>query len=312
MIPAFANKPRIVNAVSTMLVRPAAFVWPDNGPLEPVIQCAFILAEAPHRKQIDRMTSSFIQKLVLAIYRLPLINTLFRTRIGSSFYVVCYDIYKNVLEAAGSHAIANHIAPGTWAIDVGANIGFFTERFARWVKDGGRVIAVEPDAENLALLRRRLAAAHLDCVDVHQAVAVEKSGSVRLQRNPQQPSDHRISDVGDPVAAVTLDELVEQAGSPRIGLIKIDTQGSEHRVLAGASRTLRRCRPNLFIEIDDGALRDSGASAAQLIRQIQEHGYRFFTIARNGDETLMPADAILQAVASAKHGYINVLCVPAP
>lgn len=113
MIPAFANKPRIVNAVSTMLVRPAAFVWPDNGPLKPVIQCAFILAEAPHRKQIDRMTSSFIQNLVLAIYRLPLINTLFRTRIGSSFYVVCYDVYKNVLEAAGSNALANHIGPGT-------------------------------------------------------------------------------------------------------------------------------------------------------------------------------------------------------
>src|ERR1044072_8491353 len=288
MIPAFANKPRIVNAASTMLVRPAAFVWPGNGRLDPVIQCAFSLAEAPHRKQIDRMTSSFIQKLVLAIYRRPLINTLFRTRIGSSFYVVLYDIYKNFLEAAGTHAVANHIGPGTWAIDVGANVGFFTERFARWVKDGGRVIAVEPDAENLALLRRRLAAAHLDCVDLHQAVAVEKSGSVRLQRNPQQPSDHRISNVGDPVAAVTLDELVEQAGSPRIGLIKVDTQGSEHRVLAGASRTLKRCRPKLFVEIDDGALRENGASAPQLIRQIQEHGVAVVVAGVDGSRGCLP------------------------
>src|SRR5438552_17119457 len=100
------------------------------------------------------MTSSFFQQVVLGIYRLPFVSTLLRTRIGSSFYVVCYDIYKQFLEAAGTHALARHIPPGTWAIDVGANIGFFTERFARWVKSGGRVIAIEPDSENLALLRR--------------------------------------------------------------------------------------------------------------------------------------------------------------
>ena len=258
------------------------------------------------------MTSSFIQQFVLGIYRVPLVNTLLRTRIGSSFYVVCYDVYKKFLEAAGSQALARYIAPGSWAIDVGANIGFFTERFARWVTAGGRVIAIEPDSENVALLRRRISAGHLDCVDVHQAVAVEQSGSALLQRNPQQPSDHRVSDIGDPVVAVTIDELVEQAGSPMIGLIKIDTQGSEHRVLAGASRTLQRCRPKLFVEIDDGALRENGASAASLISEIQAQGYRFFRIARNGHETPIQTAAIFEAVAAAKYGYIDILCVPAP
>src|ERR1043166_9758575 len=80
---------------------------------------AFILAEAPHRKQIAKMASTFIQNLLLAVYRLPFINALLRTRVGSAFYVVCYDIYKSHLEAAGSQALANHIAAGTWAIDVG-------------------------------------------------------------------------------------------------------------------------------------------------------------------------------------------------
>jgi FkbM family methyltransferase len=258
------------------------------------------------------MTSSVIQRLVLGIYRLPPVQMLLRTRTGSSLFVTCYDFYKNLFEAPGSHALAQRIAPGSWVIDVGANNGFFTGRFARWVKAGGRVIAIEPDSENLALLHRRLSSAGPVSVDVHQAVAMERSGSAHLQRNPYRPDDHRIADTGDVVAAVTIDELVEQAGNPMIGLIKIDTQGSEPRVLAGASRTLQRCRPNLFIEICDAALRDSGTSAEQLVRQIQEQGYRFFTIARNGDETLMPADAVLQAATSAKDGYIDVLCAPAP
>jgi hypothetical protein len=95
-----------------------------------------------------------------------------------------------------------------------------------------------------------------------------------------------------------------------IGLIKIDTQGSEHRVLAGASETLQRCRPNLFIELDDGALRENGASASTLVRDIQEHGYKFFLIDRRGRERLVLADALVAAASSAKHGYVDVLCLP--
>src|SRR3954462_3566134 len=107
------------------------------------------------------MISSVIQPILLRIYRLPVVNALVRTRVGSFFYVICYDLYKNFVEAAGNQALARHIPPGSWAIDVGANNGFFTKRFARWVKAGGRVIAIEPDPENLALLYRRFSEANL-------------------------------------------------------------------------------------------------------------------------------------------------------
>jgi len=240
----------------------------------------------------------------------PLVQAFFQTRVGSFFYVFCYDIYKDFVEAPGSEALKKHIAPGSWAIDVGANIGFFTGRFARWVKDGGRVIAIEPDEQNLELLRRRTIDAGITCVDVYQAVAIEQSGSVRLRRNPQQPTDHRISDVGDLVDAITIDDIVEQSGSPMVGLIKIDTQGSECRVLAGATRTLQRCRPSLFIEIDDQALGQAGFSAAQLIGQINAHGYRFFKITPKGVEVAMQRDDIIAAARSAPHGYLDILCVP--
>src|ERR1043165_9432642 len=125
------------------------------------------------------MTASLTQRLVLGIYRLPPIQMLLRTRMGSSLFVACYDLYKDFFEASGNHALAGRVAPGSWVIDVGANIGFFTARFARWVKDGGRVIAIEPDSENLELLHRRLANAGRASVDVHQAVAMERSGSAR-------------------------------------------------------------------------------------------------------------------------------------
>src|SRR5205807_2152840 len=45
---------------------------------------------------------------------------------------------------------------GDVVFDIGANIGFFSTLLSRWVGPEGRVVAVEPDPENLALLRRNL------------------------------------------------------------------------------------------------------------------------------------------------------------
>jgi FkbM family methyltransferase len=256
------------------------------------------------------VASSIVQKLVLVIYRQPIVSRLLRTRAGTSLFVVCYDFYKDVFEVPGSRALARRVPPGGWVIDVGANNGYFTSRFARWVSGGGRVIAIEPDADNLALLRRRISRKGLTTVEICEAAAMERSGSIHLQRNPARPDDHRIGDTGDVVVtAVTIDELVERAGSPVVSLIKIDTQGSEPRVLAGASRTLQRCRPSLFVEIDDRALQDGGASAAQLITRLQAFDYEFFILQRSGREIRLQSSEILEALKRDQRGYLDVLCV---
>jgi FkbM family methyltransferase len=102
------------------------------------------------------------------------------------------------------------IEPGTTVIDVGANIGFFSIKFARWVGHSGAVIAIEPENRNIASLRRRVGRAGLgSIVECVQAVAAAQAGVMRLQVNPNHPGDHRIGATGIPVRAVTLDELTE-------------------------------------------------------------------------------------------------------
>lgn len=226
-------------------------------------------------------------------------------------FVRAYDVYKEFIETPGNYALARRIPPRTWAVDIGANIGFFTERFAKWVSDGGRVIAVEPDAHNVKLLRQRLARHAIKSVDVHQAAAAEFSGTICLQRNPDHPGDHRIGDQGEAVTSITLDEVLERAGRPMVSLIKIDTQGSERRVLQGASNTLRRCKPSLFIEVDDRALRQSGTTARELLGELTALQYQFRHISRAGKETPISCEEAMAALMSEKRGYLDLLCVHA-
>ena len=49
---------------------------------------------------------------------------------------------------------------------------------------------------------------------------------------------------------MTFDGVVEQRGSERVDLVKIDVEGFESRVLAGSRRTLGRFRPVCVIEFN--------------------------------------------------------------
>ncbi len=257
------------------------------------------------------MVSWLLQAVALATYRNPLAHRLARTRGGSALFVASYDLYKTFLEVPGNQRLARQIRPTGWVIDVGANIGFFSERFARWVSNGGRVIAVEPDERNVALLQQRLARRNLHVVDIHQVAATRQSGPVHLLRNPDHPGDHRLSDAGDVVPGVTLDELVAGAGNPVVDLIKIDTQGSEGLVLDGAIHTLQRSHPSLFIEVDDSALRQFGSSAAEIMGRLQGDGYRFYRLSRSGREVAITRESAIEALSSEKRGYLDLLCVHA-
>jgi FkbM family methyltransferase len=256
------------------------------------------------------MSARLLQSAALATYRHPMMQRFTRTRLGSAIFVWAYDVYKELVEAPGNHALRRWIPPRRWAIDIGANVGFFTERFATWVSDGGRVIAVEPETRNLALLKQRLARRSIEsAVDVHAAAATERPGTVYLKRNLDHPGDHRLSDVGEAIASVTVDDIVEQAGNPDIALIKIDTQGSERRVLQGAAKTLQRCKPTLFIEVDDGALRQFGTSREEVLRELNAHQYKFYRISRFGREVQISLEQALGGRGSDARGYDDLLCV---
>jgi FkbM family methyltransferase len=215
-----------------------------------------------------------------------------------------YLAYKRLIEAGPVSRLRPWAAPGTTVVDVGANIGFFTVRFSRWVGPAGRVVAIEPEARNVASLRRRVERAGLvGVVECVHAAAAERAGTVSLELNPVHPGDHHLGEGGVPVAAVTLDELM--AGDRRpVSLIKIDVQGAELRVLQGAARVIAEDRPAIFMEVDDSSLRRLGTSAQELTATLSALGYRGRVLTRSG---LGPVEAPEKLAQRSVSSYIDVL-----
>ncbi len=230
--------------------------------------------------------------------RLPLLR--------KAFYSV-YEFYKLRIEAGSVDGLHGFVPEGSLVVDVGANIGFFTLRFAEWVGRTGRVIAVEPDVENFDELTRRLARSGLDGrVDSHRAVAAAKPGALKLRRNEVHPGDHRISTDGEgiEVPAETIDRLVAPHGGLEIALMKIDVQGAEMLVLEGSRTTLEK-GPALFIEIDRVGLHEFGTSPQAIGSFLERFGYCMHQLANDGSAHLLNGDE-LDAMLD-RRGYVDVL-----
>jgi FkbM family methyltransferase len=219
-----------------------------------------------------------------------------------------YLAYKRLLEAGPVSPLRSVVAPGSTVIDVGANIGFFSLRFGRWVGPGGRVIAIEPEVRNMATLRRRVRRAGLERItDFVQAAAADRPGELRLELK-YHPGAHRIADAGEPIRAVTLDELTAEE-TRRIALIKIDVQGAEMMVLAGARRVIETRKPAIFIEIDDTTLQRFGSSAREVIGLLADLGYRGHTLRWRG---IGAAEAPETLIANTEASYGDLLFLPQP
>jgi FkbM family methyltransferase len=153
---------------------------------------------------------------------------------------------------------------GVVAIDCGANIGVFTLEWAREMTGWGSVIAIEAQeriyyalAGNIAINNCFNARAVLAAVsDKPGSMKVPKLdygrpasfGSVEIKQRERTEFIGQPLDYADPstneVVCVTLDSF----NLPRVDLVKIDVEGMEFDVLAGAGNLLRRCNPVLIIE----------------------------------------------------------------
>jgi FkbM family methyltransferase len=260
-----------------------------------------------------RSVQGLLQEALLAAYGVAARTGIMRHPLAQRVFLAAYSVYKARIEAGPIDRLQEFIPAGSTVIDVGANVGFFTRRFARWVGDQGRVIAIEPDTENFAALSAKLAASGLDRrVQLHRAAATAEAGFVHLERNELHPGDHRISfgAHGSMVPAVAIDDLVREAEVASIALIKIDVQGAEMLVLEGTRRTLAEMQPVLFLEVDDSALRSFGSSASEVVTYVEEAGYEMHELTKDGPPRKLSRDRLL-AEATA-HSYTDVLFLPTP
>ena len=148
---------------------------------------------------------------------------------------------------------------GQVVVDVGANVGCLCFQAARLVGDRGRVIAVEPNPDNVQLLYTGILMNEFTNVQVWPCAAWDGPGIMSLKGGASNTYLTRAVPFEEGHAYAQLVRLDEAlAHLDRIDLIKLDIEGHEPRAVRGARALIERHRPTLLTEFNPRCLRDVG------------------------------------------------------
>ena len=205
---------------------------------------------------------------------------------GLEVYVLLTDPRSLVIpgEVSGAEEIAllrELLAPGDTFVDLGANHGSFAINASRVVGSGGLVVAVEPQPKLASLVERSLDVNGLSPFQVFNFACADSegtaeffvpkatSGSAGLFREfSASTAMHRFS-----VDLHRFDDPIAWREFPGRCVVKLDVEGAEMQVLAGAVEAIRLHRPPLMMEINPHSMAAAETSLDDLLSLLQALGY---------------------------------------
>lgn len=187
--------------------------------------------------------------------------------------------------------------------DIGAHIGYHSLIFSRYVGSGGHIYAFEPNAVNSARLKEIIALNPevASKITVQEIALSNTSGTATfLCTNDLEVGSstggflneastiwkrsvyvNEIAFKEITVQQETIDNLVSSKKILPPNLLKIDVEGAEQLVLAGAMETIKNYHPIILVEFH------SIFSTYTCMLILEEHGYKHNILKREDDGRIM-------------------------
>lgn len=222
-----------------------------------------------------------------------------RPWIGSPASLIGWTVhFRGAYERGTLGILAALLEPGDGVVEGGANEGYHTVFMAALVGNGGRIWAFEPNP----LPRKTLEANtnDLSCVTIHQeALAAEPADArdffVPRSDVPNQGLGgfaHNFTQATEKVSVriETVDRII---GDAPVSLIKLDVQGFEHEVMAGAKHVIERDLPYVLFESIPGE--KSGREVAKMLGKLGYSLWRVDELSEHPYFSMQPAGTLAAA-----------------
>ena len=199
------------------------------------------------------------------------------------------DILKRILiskvyEPEIVDLVSKNIDLSKDAINIGANIGLFTNLIANKINLNNKVLAIEPTPTAFKLLEANIERnGNSNKVLRYNGIATDKTGNYKINTIP---GNEEYSSIGEmvhlsiknkkhlsiEVKGETIDNLVVR-NNLNPGIIVMDVEGAEFHVLIGAIETLKKHHPTIIMELDDNLLSKQNSDSKQVIKFLKDLKY---------------------------------------
>lgn len=222
-------------------------------------------------------------------------------------------LFQRTFEAGTTRCLLRLLRPDDVVVDAGANIGWYTFLFARFLT-GGECHAFEPlpslfyrldearsfnEVRSRLFLNRQALGAQTGRAELHTFRELHHglTSLSTLGRNDFEALD---------VEMETLDAYVERQKIRRVNIVKLDVEGAELAVLQGGQNLLRSERPPVFVmEMNIETSAAFGYHPRELVQFLTDKApYEFFRVCAARGEVLP-----MQGPGDFVHGD-NVVAVP--
>ncbi len=222
-------------------------------------------------------------------------------------YRPLYFAYKRREDAFEIQVIRSQIGPGQVVLDIGANIGFYTDIISDIVGPNGKVHAFEPDILNYSHLKNIYG--KKNNVFLQQKAVSESTGPLKIFTSKMLNVDHRTYPIEQyessyDIEAVSIDDYVGEKF--KVDFIKMDIQGNELKALRGMKKTLDTFKPVLLTEFWPSGLKQAGDSADAYLSLVQSYGYTIYQL-DDGIISAFKREIIPDLERKGDFGYINIL-----
>ena len=164
------------------------------------------------------------------------------------------------------------IKPGWTVVDAGANIGDWTVPLAETVGAAGKVLAFEPLPPTYACLMVNVRELPQVSAYPYALYDINSRAIMGVYDNAgvAYVSETSLTETGYQVVCCPLDSW----RADRLDFIKLDVEGSEHRLLQGARSLIGKFRPLVVCELNRGALARFGNVSDDILSFFASRDYR--------------------------------------
>jgi len=228
-----------------------------------------------------------------------------------------YEIYAHkIFEPDTTNAIKKFSKPGMNAIDIGANIGYYTLILAQAIEENGKVIAFEPMHWAFKKLEKNISLNKFNNIILeNKALSDNNENNINAKFACSWPvfenkknlhPIHKGKAMENKTDMITLDSYANNK-KIKIDLIKLDVDGYEVKVLKGAKRILKEDRPIIISELGKYTLKEVGDTPELMIDILLENNYKiinekYLTPYKNKEDLLksIPEYKTINIIASPK------------
>ena len=179
---------------------------------------------------------------------------------------IIYELYKE-----------GYINKKFSVIDIGSWIGDNGLVWAQNLTGDGKVFCIEPSRNNLAYSKKCAQINNINNIVWHERVCSENVGEkLTIDGKTENSSDnhkYKFENSKNSLSSTTLDEIISEKKNTKIGLIHIDVEGFELKVMKGAKKIIERDKPVLTFE-----QHISKEDTSHVFQYLKNFGYRIFMI----------------------------------